>query len=346
MRLRSAPAGFSLIVGQPFQADGRKSQAGKPDLRRRGFTLIELLVVIAIIAVLIGLLLPAVQRVRESAARLSCQNNLKQIGLALHGYHDVNNGFPPGYSASGSYIDGATDTSPGWGWAAFLLPYIEQDNVYRQLRFNQPVQNSPAIQTMLKLFLCPSDLTPQSAFALPDGFGNTVCLAAPTSYAACCGSDASETTDATGDGVFYRNSRTRIADITDGTSNTILIGERAWAKANGAWAGAIPCGVIKRGQLNPCQPNVPGAWYPSSTLALAHAHLNNALVDPDGSAGMDDFSSMHFGGSLFVFGDGSVHFLRGVSSDNPNGGYTPDGLIFQALATRAGGEVVPGDWVY
>lgn len=314
--------------------------------RRKAFTLIELLVVIAIIAMLLGLLLPAVQKVRESAAKAQCLNNLKQIGLSLHGYHDVNLGLPPGYRASIPYSDGVNDTAPGWGWATFILPYIEQENIYRQLGLNQPVQDSPAIQTMVKVFLCPSDLTTPNAFGVPDGFGNTVCLAAPTSYAACCGNDAADTRDATGNGVFYRNSRIRIADITDGTSNTILVGERAWAKSNGAWGGAIPGGVIKRGQSNPCQPNIPDAWYPSSTIAIAHAHLNNALVDPDGSAGMDDFSSMHIGGSLFLFADGSVHFLRSVSSDNADGSYTSDGVIFQALATRANGEVIPGDWSY
>jgi prepilin-type N-terminal cleavage/methylation domain-containing protein len=312
---------------------------------RRAFTLIELLVVVAIIALLIGLLLPAVQRVREAAARASCQNNLKQIGLALQSYHDANNGLPPGYAATGAYVDGATDTSPGWGWAAFTLPYLELNNVYGQLNLNQPIPNSTGIQTMSKMFLCPSDLPPPAAFPVPDAFGNTVCLAAPTSYAASCGSDASETTDATGNGVFYRNSRTRLSDITDGASGTILVGERAWARANGAWAGAIPGGVIMRGKLNPCLPNIPGAWYPSSTIAVAHAHMNNAMADPDGSAGMDDFSSMHVGGSYFVFADGSVHFIVNVSSDNPNGSYTADGLNFQALATRAGGEVVSGNFV-
>jgi prepilin-type N-terminal cleavage/methylation domain-containing protein len=314
-------------------------------LARRAFTLIELLVVIAIMAALIGLLLPAVQKVREAANRISCQNNLKQMGLAFHGYHNVSQSLPPGYAASLPYVDGAVDTAPGWGWAAFLLPYIEQDNIYGQLNLGQPVQNSPAAQTMVKLFLCPSDLTPPGAFPVPDGFGNTVCQAAPTSYAACCGNDASDTTGFSGNGVFYRNSRTRISDVKDGTSNTLLVGERAWGKANGAWAGAIPGGVLLRGQYNPCQPNIPGAWYPSSTIALAHAHLNNALQDPDGSAGMDDFGSFHTGGSFFLFADGSVHFLRSISADNPDGSYTADGLIFQALATRAGGEVVPGDWV-
>jgi prepilin-type N-terminal cleavage/methylation domain-containing protein len=313
--------------------------------RRSAFTLIELLVVIAIIAILVALLVPAVQKVREAAARTTCENNLKQIALALHGYHDGSKRFPPGYSASGPYVDGTTDTSPGWGWAAFILPYIEQSTVYSQLKLNQSIQNTPAIQTMVLLYTCPSDVTPSGAFPVTDGFGNTVCLAGPTSYAACCGNDASDTRDPTGNGVFFRSSQVRMADITDGTSQTFLVGERAWAKVNGAWPGAIPGGVIRRGQLNPCQPNVPGAWYPASTLAVAHAHLNNALVDPDGSAGMDDFSSMHFGGSFFAFADGSVHFIRSVPTDNPDGTYTQDGRTFQALATRAGGDVVAGDFI-
>ena len=309
-----------------------------------GFTLIELLVVIAIIGILNGLLVPAVQKVREAAARTQCQNNLKQIGLALHGYHDVNHRFPPGYWAGGPYFDGVNDTSPGWAWAVFILPYLEQNNAYRQFQFDQPVQNFPAIQTMVRVYLCPSDITPEGAFPVPDAFGNTVCLAAPSSYAACVGGDESETSDPAGLGVFYRNSQTRLTDISDGTSSTILIGERAWAHANGVWAGAIPGGVIKRGSYNPCRPIIPGAWYPAGTLTLAHAHLNNALADPDGSGGMDDFSSRHFGGAFFAFADGSVRFLRSVSADNPNGSYTPDGLNFQALGTRALGEVVSGDF--
>jgi prepilin-type N-terminal cleavage/methylation domain-containing protein/prepilin-type processing-associated H-X9-DG protein len=314
---------------------------------RNAFTLIELLVVIAIIGLLIGLLLPAVQKVREAANRSKCVNNLKQIGLGLHHYHDTNQSFPPGYLATVGYVDGANDTTPGWGWGAVLLPYLEQDNVFRTIYFQLPIQdssNASAVQTLIKVYLCPSDVLPDTAFAVPDGFGNPVTLAAPTSYTACVGGDESDTTGSDGQGIFYRNSRTRIADITDGTSTTLLIGEKAWSNANGIWAGAVSGGVIVRGQYNPCQPVVPGASFPAATLVLAHAHLNNALLDPDGSAGMDDFGSRHPGGSNFVFADGSVHFLRNVASDNSDGSYTPEGLIFQAMGTRANGEVVPGDW--
>src|SRR5262245_50080100 len=204
--------------------------------RRDAFTLIELLVVIAIIAVLIGLLLPAVQKVREAASRASCQNNLKQIGLACHGYHDSHDGLPPGYLATGPYSDGATDTAPGWGWAAFLLPHLENDNLYGQLNLAQPVQNSPAIQTVVKMYLCPSDTPAAGAFAVGDATGATLTLAAPCSYAASCGPDASDVADPTGLGVFYRNSRTRLVSITDGTSQTVMIGDRAWADSQGIWA--------------------------------------------------------------------------------------------------------------
>jgi prepilin-type N-terminal cleavage/methylation domain-containing protein/prepilin-type processing-associated H-X9-DG protein len=306
---------------------------------RNAFTLIELLVVIAIIAILIGLLVPAVQKVREAAARIQCVNNLKQIGLAMHSYHGVYKVFPPGYRASGPYVDGATDTTPGWGWAAFILPYLDQGNLYSQLNINQPVKNSPGIQTTLTVYLCPSDVVPPAAFPVPDGFGNTICLAAPSSYAACVGGDESDTAGPSGLGILCRNSQTRMTDVTDGTSNTILIGERSWSNANGIWAGAINSGVCKRGQMNPC-PGTGAAWYPAATLVQAHSHLNNTTTDTDG--GLDDFSSRHSGGSNFLFADGTVHFIRSIPSDPASGGYTPDSLNFQATGTRANGE--PANW--
>src|SRR3984957_8223527 len=102
----------------------------RKSVRGQGFTLIELLVVIAVIAILIGLLLPAVQKVRSAATRAQGQNNLKQIGLAIHSYENAKRVLPPGYTATGAYVDGATDTAPGWAWGAYLLPYLEQANLY------------------------------------------------------------------------------------------------------------------------------------------------------------------------------------------------------------------------
>src|SRR5579871_5884386 len=135
---------------------------------RKAFTLIELLVVIAIIGVLVGLLLPAVQKVREAAARMSCENNLKQIGLALHNYESAYQKLPPGYVASGAYVNGTSDTAPGWTWGALILPFMEQQNLYQQYNLSQPVQNCPAAQTRVTTFICPSDIAPDAPFAVTD----------------------------------------------------------------------------------------------------------------------------------------------------------------------------------
>ncbi|MGO9599140.1 MAG: DUF1559 domain-containing protein [Isosphaeraceae bacterium] len=329
----------------------------------RGFTLIELLVVISIISVLIALLLPAVQSAREAARRIQCCNNLKQIGIALHNYHDVVGAFPMGYVANSPYINGASDTAPGWGWMTMILPQLEQGPMFSAVNFSLPVealQNPTVIRSMISAYLCPSDVTngpfqitnaSGNVIQITDALGNLVSVvAAPTSYAASVGGNESDTAtginnDGLGKGVFFRNSRIRFADITDGTSQTIAVEERAWAKAEGIWPGAVTNGTIRRGPQNNC-PLTGALYYPAATLVQAHCHMINTNSDPDG--GLDDSSSLHPNGANFLFADGSVHFLKNIladAADLPNGTtiYTPAQVVFQALATRAGSEVVSAD---
>lgn len=304
--------------------------------KRRGFTLIELLVVIAIIAVLVALLLPAVQQAREAARRAQCKNNLKQMGLALHNYADVCRVLPPGFIAGANFAV----TTPGWGWGAMILPYLDQAPLYNKANFSLPVEhanNSAVVQTVLPAFLCPTDVGATSIFSITNAGGATVVQAAPSSYAACFGNDSSSTqpvvVDYANTGCFFRNSATRMADITDGTSNTILIGERAFAQALGTWVGAPNGGLMRPGQKNPALATAPPADPPD--LCLAHSHFINVTNDPDG--GLDDFSSMHTGGAHFLFADGSIRFIQNIVTDGP-------GLsaMFQAIGTRSGGEVVSG----
>ncbi len=313
--------------------------------RRLAFTLIELLVVIAIIAVLIGLLLPAVQKVRESAARSSCENNLKQMGLALQSYHGANLTLPPGYTASGAFVNGGTDTTPGWAWGAYILPHMEQDNLFNQFNFSQPVQNCPASQTVVNAFLCPSDIVPPMPFAVTDLNWNTICLAPPCSYAACCGGSyvstaGTSTTVSTttgmnntgiGNGCFYRNSAVRMTDITDGTSNTIFLEERAFANVECTWVGAISGGYCNQGQFNPNA--VAGhLGQVAGNLVLIHA----STINSSSGRNLDDSASLHPGGANWLYADGSVHFLPNTASGSANQ------ATLEAMGTIAGGEAGSG----
>jgi prepilin-type N-terminal cleavage/methylation domain-containing protein/prepilin-type processing-associated H-X9-DG protein len=333
-------------------------------INRHAFTLVELLVVIAIIGIMMGLLLPAVQKIRESAARMKCSNNLKQIGLALHNYHDTLNRFPPGY------IDGNkdplstpdNDVGPGWGWGAFLLPFLEQDNLYKQIDFTQGVltgNNALLAQTPLTIYQCPADGN-QDPFPVYDStFANPIVTLAHANYVGCNGwlecfngaggnyQGGVGTDGLPGPlgqacrGVFYRNSKSTFASVTDGTSSTILAGERSSNHAPSTWTAAVPggrCPAWMATQPPAIYAPPPGPWYDNAdwgeALVLAHGnatHLPSAdfpIYDPD------TFYSYHTGhGANFLFVDGSVHFL--TSSINPT--------TYQALCTMSGGEVAT-DW--
>jgi prepilin-type processing-associated H-X9-DG protein len=301
-----------------------------PMKRRTGFILIELLVVIAIIGVLIGLLVPAVQKVREAAARLKCANNLKQIGLALHNYHDRMNGFPSGYQAQ--VASDNSDLGPGWGWAAFLLDDVEQGNLKRQVRFDLQVSdpaNAAVRVTTVPVYVCPSE--PRTGtFTVVDANGGALCDVARGSYVAMNGVLGVSGDAWDNDGAFIRNRSMRIADITDGLSNTLIVGERASNMSNSTWTGAVTGGVV------------PALRYPAPADQLANAELAPALVLSHGSRDhlpnnplvfdADATTSFHVNGVNFLFGDGSV---RGINN-------SINGLVYEALLTRAGSEAIDG----
>ncbi len=213
---------------------------------RPGFTLIELLVVIAIISILVALLLPAVQKSRAAARRTQCSNNLRQIGLALHNYHDPNNAFPPGTVEAG--LRGTAPTELAWAWGVAILPYLEASPLYRELNpkeqtLGQLLANRPDLaRRVLPVFVCPEDSgTSMNSRRL----FNTLEVA--TSNYVASAPNASIWQSKPGPfgfinrGIFTGDSHVRLSEITDGTANTFLVGERCFVKEGDAsvWAGAI-----------------------------------------------------------------------------------------------------------
>jgi prepilin-type N-terminal cleavage/methylation domain-containing protein/prepilin-type processing-associated H-X9-DG protein len=302
-----------------------------PKRPRFGFTLIELLVVIAIIAILIGLLLPAVQKVREAAARMKCSNNLHQIGLALHNYHSAYNKFPPGWVR----VKGAPD--PSWGWGTFLLPYLEQDNLYRRLnpdtRTMQDVFKADlaALQFQVPVYVCPSDSNPAGNLNANRPFakvGLSPSVSIGISNYPGNGGNAGDT------GIFQENTQYSVQSIPDGTSNTLAVGERK--SKDGAfaalWAGLSQVG----GETAGGQGAVRGYTY----YRMPDGDTGTGLVSPDLA-----FSSLHSGGSNFVFCDGSVHFIsNSINWSNASIPNTdPKFGTFNRLGDRADGQVV-GDY--
>lgn len=332
--------------------------------KARGFTLVELLVVIAIIGILVGLLLPAVQAAREAARRMSCSNNLKQFGLAMHNYHDTHGKFPSAqyYCRSDIPCDGNRSSwKQGWFWSASVLPFIEQGNMYNQLRMDldlfNPV-NFNLVATNLPNFGCPSDAS-RKEFSRPEGavpgsgpehdvvFGTTSYVVSGGAFnnsfihaAAPGGSN-----DATWrNGCFARDSGVKFGDISDGTSNTILLGETI--SYNFLWDPVL-YGRHQAGSKTAC-----------CTLGAAR-HGNRRLNPPLNSSNVvkrEGFASFHVGGAQFTFGDGSVHFISenidntsrqrtGATQndlfDRANG--NADFRTFQRLFARNDGLVL-GEW--
>ncbi len=281
----------------------------------RGLTLIELLLVIAIIAVLIALLLPAVQSSREAARRVQCANNLKQIGLALHGYHDAQGVFPPAYQTAIAILPSrpyGPEAGPGWAWGAMILGQLEQVPLFHATNFGLPI-GSPDNQTVrsasLAVFLCPTspgDGPVRFSYA-PDG---TADLSAGQYIAS--GGQFLESSYASGqtNGLFYRNSRIDLADVTDGTSQTFMVGERSRNLAEASWVGALPGAVVCTNPSWPVRQCVP-----DSSLVLGytgHDRPAGLWMDSPNSTVADnfDFWSLHPGGCNFLFADGSVRFLK------------------------------------
>jgi len=295
---------------------------------RRGFTLIELLVVIAIIGVLVSLILPAVQQAREAARRAQCKNNLKQIGIALHNYHGDFLKFPPGYVST--FDASGTDGGPGWGWGAMLLSHLEQANLQSTINFNLPIEspvNGAPRVAPLAVYLCPSDtVQPTWSAVTRDAAANptgTICDVASANYVAVFG--VSEPGIA-GEGVFFRDSGISLKDIRDGSSSTLLAGERSQFWCEATWVGSVTGAQIFPPQGSPAFPEMQHA----SGMTLGHT-MEGAPNAPEIEC--NNFSSPHSGGAQFVFADGHVQFI----SKNINRS------TFQALSTRSGGETL-GDF--
>jgi prepilin-type N-terminal cleavage/methylation domain-containing protein len=319
----------------------RRPEVNAPTSPRRGFTLIELLVVIAIIAVLIGLLLPAVQKVRESAARTSCQNNLKQIGLGLQNFQAAHGYFPPGAispssatappSAIGRKL-GISANGVYHGWAAFLLPYIEQTGISSQYSINVSWEKQPIVSSPVKLFICPSTPGGLNRSVTKTVRGTTVTAAScdygpNNGYSTALESAGLVDVSANTNGVLQVNQTWSIPEIRDGTSNTSVITEDAGRPDR--WQG---------GKQTASGTQTDGSWADRANEYITHGFTIDGLTSPGpchtNCTNNNEVFAFHSGGANHVFADGSVHFMSSKM----------DIRIFVKFLTRSGNDVVPADY--
>lgn len=290
-------------------------------MKKRGFAFVELLVIVGLIAFVMALLLPAIERARQDARQVQCKNNLKQLGLALHNYHDTFRLFPPGWVSK----EGAPGAGARIGWQTFILPFIDQAPMYNQINFNGPPHDRDGkpqalFQTFLMAYRCPVDPAPElnplrGEYATSNYSGNYGDVPArlcplglgdfwPGVVVAPMRSR----------GIFARNSSVGMRDITDGTSNTFLVGERSFASGAGIWVGVTD-----------------------------NAHEDDALTDTSHrsrpNAGWSSYSSRHPGGIHMLMCDGAVRFVLDTIDSKP----APEMGIFQKIGCKNDGQVI-GDF--